>query len=123
MLSTGVSGDRIDLRTLVYNDDDDGDEADDASIRSLNYLQIVRVAVHRRHRPILSIFFFALVATPIAGVASARAGGFQLRENNKRDKREDTKSFEFPISGEGAKRELGPNVTSTTAVTFSRRYR
>lgn len=44
----GVSGDETGPSN--YYDDDADDEEDNASIRSSNYLQIARVAVHRRCR-------------------------------------------------------------------------
>jgi len=55
---------------------------------------------------------FAPVATPIGG-------GFQLRGNNKRDGKEDTRSFRVSDIGRRAKRESA-SPASTTTVTFSR---
>jgi hypothetical protein len=59
---------------------------------------------------------FALVAMPMSASAG---GGFQLRGNNKRDGKEDTRSFRVSDIGRQAKRESASPASATT-VTFSR---
>lgn len=51
---------------------------------------------------LLSPVSFLLFVTPTVGVGKSRC--FQLCGNNKRDKKEDTRSFYFPISEEGSRR-------------------
>lgn len=59
---------------------------------------------YRKLRQFLSVLFLSLVCrsptplTPIVEVGRSRS--FQLCENNKRDKKEDTRSFYFPDIGE-----------------------